>query len=182
MTQIWRPLNFSHWVTFRFWRNSVQRKVLTSSICSREIFTTAKNFMLYCRLIYMLSILCVRLTIKLKVRIPESFKVGWYPYRKTGSSHLNRFHWHYSLSLRQILRQDWWTLSFSFLVLPLTVEPSKPRLCHDERFLNLWIWDLPFKLDHLQDRPRCVLPGNFQTTFEGWIPTPQDSSELPGIL
>ena len=23
------------------------------------------------------------------------------------------------------------------LVLPLTVEPSKPRLCHDERFLNL---------------------------------------------
>ena len=26
-----------------------------------------------------------------------------------------------------------------FLVLPLTVEPSKPRLCHDARFLNLWI-------------------------------------------
>ena len=35
--------------------------------------------MLYCRLIYMLSILCVRLTIKVKVGIPESFKVGWYP-------------------------------------------------------------------------------------------------------
>ena len=33
----------------------------------------AKNFMLYCRLIYMLSILCVRLTIKVKVGIPESF-------------------------------------------------------------------------------------------------------------
>jgi len=30
----------------------------------------------------MLSILCVRLT--------ESFKVGWYPPKKTGSSHLNR--------------------------------------------------------------------------------------------
>ena len=39
----------------------------------------AQNFMLYCRLIYMLSILCVRLTIKLKVGKPESFKVGWYP-------------------------------------------------------------------------------------------------------
>ena len=39
----------------------------------------AKNFMLYCRLIYTLSILCVRLTIKVKVGIPESFKVGWYP-------------------------------------------------------------------------------------------------------
>ena len=49
----------------------------------------AKNFMLYCRLIYMLSILCVRLTIKVNVGIPDSFKVGWYPPKKTGSSHLN---------------------------------------------------------------------------------------------
>ena len=72
------------------------------TMCSREIFTKkcwqqqifdsdlkgawhynhvtftpiAKNFMFYCRLIYMLSILCVRLTIKVKVGIPESFKVG----------------------------------------------------------------------------------------------------------
>ena len=51
----------------------------------------AKNFMFYCRLIYMLSILCVRLTIKVKVGIPESFKVGWYPLKKTGSSHLNTY-------------------------------------------------------------------------------------------
>ena len=84
------------------------------AMCSREIFTKkclqqqifdsdlkgawhynhvtftpiAKNFMLYCRLIYMLSILCVRLTIKVKVGIPESFKVGGYPPKKTGSSHL----------------------------------------------------------------------------------------------
>ena len=83
-------------------------------MCSREIFTKkcrqqqifdsdlkgawhynhvtftpiAKNFMLYCRLIYMLSILCVRLTITVKAGIPESFKVGWYPRKKTGSSHL----------------------------------------------------------------------------------------------
>ena len=87
-------------------------------MCSREIFTKkcrqqqifdsdlkgawhhnhvtftpiAKNFMLYCRLIYMLSILCVRLTIKVKVGIPESFKVGWYPPKKTGSSHLKVIH------------------------------------------------------------------------------------------
>ena len=52
------------------------------------------------------------------------------------------------------------------LVLPLTVEPTKPRLCHDERFLNLWTRDLPFKLDHLPDLPRHVLPGHFQTTFD----------------
>ena len=48
----------------------------------------AKNFMLYFRLIYMLPILCARLTIKVKVGIPESFKVGWYPPQKAGSSHL----------------------------------------------------------------------------------------------
>ena len=85
------------------------------TICSREIFTIkcrqqqifdsdlkgawyynhvtftpiAKNFMLYWRLIYMLSILWVRLTINVKVGLPESFKVGWYPPQKTGSSHLN---------------------------------------------------------------------------------------------
>ena len=49
------------------------------------------------------------------------------------------------------------------LVLPIMVEPSKPCLCHDERLLNLWIKDLPFKLDHLSDLPRYVLPGHFQT-------------------
>ena len=91
------------------------------TICSREIFTKkcqqqqifdsdlkgawhynhvtftpiAKNFMLYCRLIYMLSMLYVRLTIKVKVGIPESFKVGWYPHKITGSSHLK-----YSISIR----------------------------------------------------------------------------------
>ena len=52
------------------------------------------------------------------------------------------------------------------LVLPLTVEPSKPRLCHDERYLNLWIRDLPFKLDHLCDLPRYVLPGHFQSSCD----------------
>ena len=36
----------------------------------------------------MLSILCVTLTIKVKVGIPESFKVGWYRPKITGSSHL----------------------------------------------------------------------------------------------
>ena len=39
---------------------------------------------LTCRLIYMLSILCVRLMIKVNVGILESFKVGWYPPKKLG--------------------------------------------------------------------------------------------------
>ena len=86
------------------------------NICSQEIFTKkrrqqqnfdsdpkeawhynhvkstpiAKNFMLDCRLIFMLSMLYVRLTIKEKVWIPASFKVGWYPHKITVSSHLKR--------------------------------------------------------------------------------------------
>ena len=32
--------------------------------------------------------LYVTLTIKVKVGIPESVKVGWYPHKITGSSHL----------------------------------------------------------------------------------------------
>ena len=51
----------------------------------------AKNFMVYYRLIYMLSLLYVRLTIKVEVGIRESFKVGRYPHKITGSSHLNVF-------------------------------------------------------------------------------------------
>ena len=43
--------------------------------------------MLYCRFIYMLSILCVRLTIKVKVGQRAS-KYDGTPPKKTGSSHL----------------------------------------------------------------------------------------------
>ena len=103
------------------------------TMCSREIFTKkcrqqqifdsdlkgawhynhvtftpiAKNFMLYCRLIYTLSILCVRLTIKVKVGIPDSLKVGWYLPKKTGSSHLNNVWNLNSISmLSRILRAE----------------------------------------------------------------------------
>ena len=47
-----------------------------------------------------------------------------------------------------------------YLVMPITVEPSKPRVCHDERFLNLWIKDLPFSLDLITDLPRYVHKGS----------------------
>ena len=52
------------------------------------------------------------------------------------------------------------------LVMPITVEPTKPRMCHDERFLNLWIKDCPFSLDYLSDLPRYVGPGHFQTVCD----------------
>ena len=43
-----------------------------------------------------------------------------------------------------------------YLVLPLTVEPTKPRLCLDARFFNLWMADIPSSLDRLADVPRYV--------------------------
>ena len=53
-----------------------------------------------------------------------------------------------------------------FLVLPLTVEPTKPRLCHDARFLNLWMEDKPFTLDTLNDLPRYVAKDLYQTVLD----------------
>ena len=52
------------------------------------------------------------------------------------------------------------------LVMPITVEPNKPCMCHDERFLNCWIKDCPFTLNYITDLPRYVLPGHFQTSFD----------------
>ena len=52
------------------------------------------------------------------------------------------------------------------LVLPLTVEPTKPRLCHDARFLNLWMMDVPFKLDSITNLPRYVAQNTYQTILD----------------
>ena len=52
------------------------------------------------------------------------------------------------------------------LVLPLTVEPQKPRLCNDDRFLNLWMMDKPFQLDNLLMLTRYVTPHSFQTVCD----------------
>ena len=52
-----------------------------------------------------------------------------------------------------------------YLVLPLTVEPSKPCLCHDARFLNLWMTDKLFSLDSIMDLPRYVSRDSFQTVI-----------------
>ena len=52
------------------------------------------------------------------------------------------------------------------LVLPFTMEPTKPRLCYDARFLNLWIKDNPFQLDCLSDLPRYVERDSYQTLLD----------------
>ena len=52
------------------------------------------------------------------------------------------------------------------LVMPLTVEPTKPRLCNDNRFLNLWMDDRPFSLDHLDQLPLYVSKDAYQTVCD----------------
>lgn len=42
------------------------------------------------------------------------------------------------------------------IIMPLTVEPTKPRLCHDDRYINLWTKDTPFQLENLKHVPRMV--------------------------
>ena len=53
-----------------------------------------------------------------------------------------------------------------YSVLPLTVKPSKPRLCFDARFLNLWTKDMPFSLDKLADVSRYIYKGSFMTNCD----------------
>ena len=73
-----------------------------------------------------------------------------------------------------------------YLVLPLTVEPTKPRLCHDARFLNLWMVDMPFSLDSLTHLPRYVGRDTYQTVlddksgYDHFLLT-EDSREFFGI-
>ena len=90
----------------------------------------AKNFTSYRRLIYMLSILCVILTIKVKVGILESFKVGWYPppKKKLGRVTLNV---HCQPGLTSIKRKSilgslkWTALRVNMATLKL--HPARPR-------------------------------------------------------
>ena len=68
------------------------------------------------------------------------------------------------------------------LVMPITVELTKSWMCHDERFLNLWIRDLPLSLGYLSDLPRYVGPGHFQTVcddksgYDHLLPTPTSTT------
>jgi len=50
-----------------------------------------------------------------------------------------------------------------YIVLPFTVEPLKPRLCQDARFLNNWMRDQPFSLDKLVDVTRYAYKVTFLT-------------------
>ena len=52
------------------------------------------------------------------------------------------------------------------LVMPITIEPSKPRMCHDERFLNLWMDAPHLTFDRITDIPRYVEGNHYQTKLD----------------
>ena len=47
----------------------------------------------------------------------------------------------------------------------MTIEPEKPRLCIDARFLNLWMVDTPFSLETLVGVPRFVYPNSCMSKY-----------------
>ena len=42
------------------------------------------------------------------------------------------------------------------VIMPIVIEPSKLRMCHDERYINLWVKDCAFSLENLRHVPRLV--------------------------
>ena len=112
----------------------------------------AKNFMLYCRLIYMLSILCVRLTIKVKMGIPESFKVRWYPPKKLGRVTLK-----HSVACQQAFG---WAYPFSFPFLAIFFPKQRPcsQAKHSVDFLSLLVLIYPRKGEVEAETNRSLEP------------------------
>ena len=45
--------------------------------------------------------------------------------------------------------------------MPIIVEPSKPCMCHEERFLNLWIKVPSFSFDRIMDISQYVELNHF---------------------
>ena len=65
-----------------------------------------------------------------------------------------------------LVLEDVGAVDLPHLVMPITVEPTKLRMCHDKRFLNLWIKDCPFSLDYITNLPRYVGINHFQITID----------------
>ncbi|KAK3700587.1 hypothetical protein QZH41_001585 [Actinostola sp. cb2023] len=92
---------------------------------------------------------------------PNSVKIRWGDFQGTRSTILERLK-NGSMSVWGKVDQ----VDPPHLVMPITIEPTKPRMCHDERYLNLWIRDLPLTLDYISNLPRYVGRGHFQTTMD----------------
>lgn len=52
------------------------------------------------------------------------------------------------------------------IISPITIEPTKPRMCIDLRYLNCWMVDTPFVLDSLVDITRLAQKDAFMTKLD----------------
>ena len=52
------------------------------------------------------------------------------------------------------------------IVMPLSIEPSKPRLVHDQQYLNSFMQQCPFSLDQVVNLPRYLSQNSFQTKLD----------------
>ena len=52
------------------------------------------------------------------------------------------------------------------IVMPFSIEPSKPRLVHDQQYLNCFMRQCPFSLDQVVNLPRYLSLDSFQTKMD----------------
>ena len=52
------------------------------------------------------------------------------------------------------------------IVMPLSIEPSKPRLVHDQQYLNCFMKHYPFKLDQVVNLPRYLGKESYHTKLD----------------
>ena len=77
----------------------------------------------------MLSILCVRLTIKVKVGIPESFKVGWHPPPKQKGGRVTLIVQNYCFAIKYI--------EINIKILKANGEEAQGKRFYGDRYLLL---------------------------------------------
>jgi hypothetical protein len=53
-----------------------------------------------------------------------------------------------------------------YIVSPITIEPTKPRLCINLMYLNCFMKDTPFSLDTLSEVPKIVKKNSFLTKLD----------------
>ena len=52
------------------------------------------------------------------------------------------------------------------IVMPLSIEPSKPRLVHDQQYLNCFMRQCPFSLDQVVNLPPYLSQNSFHTKMD----------------
>ena len=53
-----------------------------------------------------------------------------------------------------------------YIVSPITIEPTKPRLCINLMYLNCFMKDTPFSIDTLSEVPKIVKKNSFLTKLD----------------